>query len=362
MIRDHCFSGLINCGWVATGAIFIALLAGCAPTTEIAHPTATDVLKEQDWQRVEAEKIYLERQSHLQDMAWRLRTTGLKLCPEDQVRMFGWVWKDTSAMEEKDRALFSGVYGLKSGIVITHVIFGSPAALAGLREIDVIRSVNGVAIPETHSTEAFVRSLEALTLPTSNQTLALGVERGDEQLTLDIVPVKTCSFPVILVKDDSLNAAADGQSVYVTAGMYRFAESDEELMTVIAHEFAHNSEGHIEKRTGNYLLGSIFDIIAAGYGVNTQGTFGNVAASLYSKDFEREADYVGMYYLANAGVDTSVVNSFWRRMAIEHPDGIKEHYSSSHPSTAERWANLKATHEEIQRKLVSEAELMPERK
>ncbi|WP_461517703.1 M48 family metallopeptidase [Porticoccus sp.] len=356
---------MLRCGRLcfSTALVYLAMvLAACAPTTEIAQPSATEVLQEQGWQRIEAEKVYLERQSHLQDLAWRLRISGLKLCPEHQIRSFGWVWKDTSALAEKDRALFSGVYGVGEGIVITHVIFGSPAAYAGLRELDVVRSVNGIEIPKTHSTEAFARALEKLSMPSSDLPLVLGIERGGELLTLEIVPVKACSFPVMLVKDDSLNAAADGRSVYVTAGMYRFAESDDELMTVIAHEFAHNSEGHMEKLTGNYLLGSIFDIIAAGYGVNTRGTFGNVAASLYSKDFEREADYVGMYYLASAGVDTAVVNEFWRRMAIEHPDGIKEHYSSSHPSTAERWANLKAAHEEIQRKLVGEMELLPERK
>ncbi len=335
---------------------------GCAPTTEIARPAGSDVLEEQQWQRIEAEKVYLERNAYLQDLAWQLRTTGLKLCPDDHIRSVGWVWKDTATLDKKDRTLLTGVYGLKDGIVISHVIFGSPAAYAGLREMDVVRSVNGVAIPAANASEVFVKSLETVSMPMSQQHLVLEVERDDQLVSLDIVPVITCSFPVVLVKDDDLNAAADGKAVYITAGMYRFAESDEELMTVIAHEFAHNSEGHIEKRTGNYLLGSIFDIIAAGYGVNTQGTFGNLGGSLYSQDFEREADYVGMYYLANAGVDTSVVNTFWRRMAIEHPDGIREHYNSSHPSTAERWANLKATHEEIEQKLVGEAVLLPERK
>jgi len=335
---------------------------GCAPTTKIARPAGSDVLEEQQWQRIEAEKVYLERNAHLQDLAWRIRTAGVPLCPDDHIRSVGWVWKDTATLDKKDRTLFSGVYGLKDGIVISHVIFGSPAAYAGLRELDVIRSVNGVTIPAANASEVFVSSLEAMSMPMSQQHLVLEVERDDQQVTLDIVPVTTCSFPVVLIKDDDLNAAADGRATYITAGMYRFAESDEELMTVIAHEFAHNSEGHIEKRTGNYLLGSIFDIIAAGYGVNTQGTFGNVGGSLYSQDFEREADYVGMYYLANAGVDTEVVNAFWRRMAIEHPEGIREHYNSSHPSTAERWANLKATHEEIEQKLVSEGALLPERK
>jgi len=340
----------------------LALLVGCAPTTEVARPSGTAVLEERHWQRVEAEKVYLQRQSHLQDLAWRLRVHGLKLCPEHRVRSLGWTWKDTSVMDKEDRELFAGIYGTAPGVVVTHVIPEGPAALAGLQRGDIIRSVNGRTIPKSGGGEVLVAVLAELLNPQATASLRLGVWRSEREKALEITPHLTCSYPVILVREDELNAAADGHAVYLTAGMYRFAESDAELMTVIAHEFAHNSEGHIEKRTGNYLLGSLFDIIAAGYGVNTQGTFGNLGASLYSKDFEREADYVGMYYLANAGVDTSVANAFWRRMAIEHPDGIREHYSSSHPSTAERWANLKATHEEIQQKLVSEAALLPERK
>ncbi|TNE75314.1 MAG: PDZ domain-containing protein [Gammaproteobacteria bacterium] len=350
-------------GWTfATLAYLAIVLAGCAPTTEVARPSGSDVLEEQHWQRIEAEKVYLQREAHLQDLAWRVRSHGLRLCPENQARLFGWGWKDTSALEKEDHKLFAEVYGDHLGIVVTHVIPGGPADRADLRKGDIVLSVNGREIPQRGAGAVLVEALAELSPPQARANLRLGIQRGDSPMTLDIEPVKTCAFPVILVKDDSLNAAADGRAIYITAGMYRFAESDEELMTVIAHEFAHNSEGHIEKQTGNYLLGSIFDIIAAGYGVNTRGTFGNIATSLYSKDFEREADYVGMYYLASAGVDTSVVNSFWRRMAIEHPDGIKEHYSSSHPSTAERWANLKAAHEEIERKLVGEMELLPERK
>ena len=42
-------------------------------------------------------------------------------------------------------------------------------------------------------------------------------------------------------------AFADGTKVFLTRGMMRFAQSDEELALVVAHETAHNIMGHIDK-------------------------------------------------------------------------------------------------------------------
>lgn len=345
-----------------TLTLLLVSLAACAPTSQVARSTSIEVLEEQNWQLIEAEKVYQKRQAHLQELAWKLRTQSLKLCPDHQSRSIGIDFKDTTTIKPADKEVYSRVYGSHLGIVVTHVVPGSPAHISGLQKGDIILSVNGKDIPEKKAAKVFVETYADVAKFDSSMDVQLRIQRSNEQLGLEIEPVTTCMFPAILLKDDRLNAFADGAAVYITTGMYRFAETDEELLTVLAHEFAHNSEGHIQKKTGNFLLGSVLDIIAAGYGVNTQGTFGKMTASLYSQDFEREADYVGMYYLANSGVDTSIVKNFWRRMAIEHPDGIQEHYDRSHPSTAERWVNLSAAHEEIQRKLLNESELLPERK
>ena len=38
--------------------------------------------------------------------------------------------------------------------------------------------------------------------------------------------------------------------------MLRFIEDDRELQMIIAHELAHNIEGHIEKKSNNFILGT----------------------------------------------------------------------------------------------------------
>lgn len=162
---------------------------------------------------------------------------------------------------------------------------------------------------------------------------------------------------------DQLNAFADGKNVFIARGMMRFAQDDTELALVVSHEMAHNSMLHMKAKTTNYVLGTVLDIlITATTGVNTQGGFGNMAASRYSQEFEAEADYVGLYMMAAAGKNIDSAPKFWRRMAAAHPTGIEADYSSSHPSTAYRLLALEETVKEIKLKKETGASLTPEMK
>ncbi len=184
-------------------------------------------------------------------------------------------------------------------------------------------------------------------------------ERNNQELSIDVVPVAACRYNVGLAASDAINAYADGNNVIITSGMLRFTETDTEVSTVLGHELAHNAMGHIKKQNTNYWLGSIFDILLAVYGVNTQGAFGNAATLVYSQDFEAEADYVGLYIMALAGSDPSEAPDFWRRMGAEHPGSIKTAYGSSHPGTAERYLMLDKTIDEIRQKREAGEELRP---
>ena len=132
-----------------------------------------------------------------------------------------------------------------------------------------------------------------LTEGTDNITVDIAIQRANqtENLVLNTEPV--CSYLALLVHGDDVNAFADGNNVFFNTGMMRFASTDFELSVVEGHEIAHNVMGHSDKKMTNYALGSVVDIFAAVYGVNTQGLFGNAAAGAYSKGFESEADYVG---------------------------------------------------------------------
>jgi predicted Zn-dependent protease len=113
---------------------------------------------------------------------------------------------------------------------------------------------------------------------------------------------------------------------------------------------------------GNSILGTIADLaIAITLGVNTQGLMGALAGRAFSKEFETEADYVGLYLVARAGKDYRQAAPFWRRMAAEHPDSIQDSFLATHPSAPERFISLEHTAKEIVAKASSGKKLLPEK-
>lgn len=80
---------------------------------------------------------------------------------------------------------------------------------------------------------------------------------------------------------------------------------------------------------------------------------------MFSQGYEREADYLGLYFMARAGFDPTKAPEVWRRMAAEYPAAIKETFLSTHPSTPERAATLEATIREINAKIRDHQSLKP---
>jgi hypothetical protein len=89
---------------------------------------------------------------------------------------------------------------------------------------------------------------------------------------------------------------------------------------------------------------------------------GKVAAQAYSKEFEAEADYVGLYIMARGGLNIDKVPQLGRRMAAANPRGIRRSYAASHPASAERFLALQKTAAEIHKKQAVGLPLMPEYK
>ena len=185
----------------------------------------------------------------------------------------------------------------------------------------------------------------------------------------EVDAVQVCDMPIIIKEDSIINAFADGSQIIVTKGMMRFIE-DDELALVIGHEMAHNTLGHVTRSMTNQVIGGLagllLDVAAASAGINTQGA--GVQAGMqagqtvYSKDFELEADYLGVYYAARAGYDVTNAANMWRKMAQESQGQTNEAaiYSSTHPGSAERFVKIEAAIQEVQDKLDRKESLMPE--
>ena len=155
-------------------------------------------------------------------------------------------------------------------------------------------------------------------------------------------------FTIKVIDSDEINAfALPGGFFYVNSGLILRADEEAELAGVMAHEIAHVAARHGTKNAtkGEIMQWASIPLILlgpggwAGYGLY-QGL--NLAIPIgflkFSRDAEREADYLGLQYMYKAGYDPNAFVSFFEKIEGEerrHPGSIPKVFST-HPPTPER--------------------------
>ena len=341
--------------------ILITLSGGCGTTTKSVAVDPAAAAREEAKQKALYVQTQSEGQERVQRLAYPMLRNAAPICDEEIRPSLGFIPANKYAWPKDYRQAAAQTLGVSDPVTVGLIIDGSPAQFSGLQQDDILLTIAGKKVPTGNkATEKTWKLIENKT--TVGVPIDIAVTRGSQTLTFEITPIAVCDTYAFLIGGGEVNAYADGHGIYVTTGMLRFVQEDIELATVIGHELAHNAMEHTNKKTANYLLGSILDIAAAAYGVNTGGAFGNAAAQTYSKEFEAEADYVGMYILAIAGYPIDGVANFWRRMGMEQPGSIATKWTSTHPGTAERYLALEATEQEIKLKIEADLPLRPDLK
>jgi hypothetical protein len=352
--------------WRVRAPFFAALLvavlaAACAPTSNLPTISKEAAEAEAEKQRQLVLDDYSKDAARLGDIAFRLFTANADLCKNRTRPSTGVLLIDKDMLGKDFSRTVSDRFALEDGVAILAVAAGSPADKAGLKVGDRLMRVGDWAVPAGRAGAEQVGA-KFQELAKDGQALSVTVRPADGggERTVTLTPAVACAFDVGLVFADDVNAFADGTHVVLFTGMMRFTGTDEELATVVGHEMAHNLMDHVSKQQGNALLGTLLDILVAGVGVNTQGAFSRMATLAYSKEFEAEADYVGLYLMARAGYKIEETPNFWRRMAIAHPGSVKGGFFATHPGTPERFLALEKTVAEIDGKERSSQALLPE--
>lgn len=172
-------------------------------------------------------------------------------------------------------------------------------------------------------------------------------------------------FTIKVIDSDDINAfALPGGFFYVNSGLILHATEESELAGVMAHEISHVTARHGTKNATKGELMQLASIPAmifipysmAGYAMY-QGL--NLAIPLtflkFSRDAEREADFLGLQYMYKAGYDPNSYVTFFERIQAEEkrrPGTIPKVFST-HPPTPERIEN---TQKEIARILPARQE------
>lgn len=339
--------------WSWSSLALIVLLFGCAaPTTQRVTITDQAAKDEAEKQRDIAVKELVEEQRRLSRIYSVLAVKAVSLCPA--VGPYMGFFSMTKPATEFGAA-YERVFGIQNRLTTLLVVENSPAAIAGLRQRDVILKLNGVP---TTNVKSVSEIMEKIPLETD---VPMEIERGGAKLGLVVRPVKACKYPASVNQEQVINAFADGKEIYIARGMMSFAKDDVELATVLGHEMAHNTMAHIDAKKQNMGVGFLADLAATilSRGKVSNTNFMQLGAQAYSQEFESEADYVGLYILAAAGFPIENAPAFWRRMAAAHPAGIRTNHSASHPSTPYRMLALEETVNEIKEKIAKGLPLTP---
>jgi len=136
--------------------------------------------------------------------------------------------------------------------------------------------------------------------------------------TLDSQPFK---FEFFVVSDDTMNAfAVPGGKVFIHAGLIARASNADEIAGVMAHEIAHAHAHHQVRQQqkgqlANYatLLGILLSAINPVVG-QAAVSAGMSQQLKYQRDFEREADFLGIDYAKRAGYEPGAMLGMLRKI------------------------------------------------
>jgi len=164
-------------------------------------------------------------------------------------------------------------------------------------------------------------------------------------------------FTIRVIDSDDVNAfALPGGFFYINSGLILGADDEAELAGVMAHEIGHVAACHAARENSRANLMQVMSIPVAvavrgwpGFGVYEGAELAVPVAFLYfSREFESEADYLGVQYMYKAGYDPLEFISFFEKVqALEKkkPGTISKAFAT-HPQTAD---SIERSQEEIAR-------------
>jgi predicted Zn-dependent protease len=149
-----------------------------------------------------------------------------------------------------------------------------------------------------------------------------------------------------VIDNKEVNAfALPGGFVFVHTGLLEKARTEAEVAGVLAHELAHVAARHGTRQASRGQIAnwaSIPLIFMGGWGGYAAQQAAGLAVPLtflkYSRDFEKEADMLGLQYMYAAGYDPTAFIDFFERLQAEEKKkpGTLSKVFRSHPPTEDR--------------------------
>jgi len=170
-------------------------------------------------------------------------------------------------------------------------------------------------------------------------------------------------FTIKVIDSDEINAfALPGGFFYVNSGLILAADEEAELAGVMAHEIAHVCARHAMRQMTRYNMAQIATIPlifvggGIGYAVYEGAGLGLPLTFMkFQRNFEAEADFLGLQYMYKTGYDPQAFISFFEKIQAKEkkkPGAVAKAFAS-HPQTPDR---IEASQKEIETILPAKAQ------
>ena len=175
---------------------------------------------------------------------------------------------------------------------------------------------------------------------------------------------RNCWYTMEFSPKGEMNAYVLKNQIVLYNGLAQYLETDDEFAAVLGHEIGHHMASHYEKAKANRAIGAIIGgIIFAGVAA-ASGAYDNnpylartgtatamsIGAQMggisFSKEHEREADYMAAYLMTRAGYNPDAGGALWIKLA-KTSGKTKTGLFDTHPAGPDRLAAWKLAVEEV---------------
>lgn len=185
-------------------------------------------------------------------------------------------------------------------------------------------------------------------------------------------PDQRQKFNFFVVQDNSINAfAMPGGVIGVHTGLILAANSESELASVLGHEIGHVTQRHLARMLASQKYDTFKNIagiavallmaranpqLASG-AMTTASAIGVQNQLDYTRDYEREADRVGLQILESGGFDVRAMPVFFTTLqrGTRFVEGSAPSFLRTHPLTTERIADVANRVDQMPYKQVSDS-------
>ncbi len=153
-------------------------------------------------------------------------------------------------------------------------------------------------------------------------------------------------FTIKVIDDEQVNAfALPGGFFYVNSGLILAADNEAELAGVMAHEIAHVAARHATRNATKQEIWNLASLPLIFVGGPVTAAIRQIASFAvpmsflkFSRDAEREADFLGLEYQYSAGYDPTAFVDFFEKLEAQNKikGGVMGRAFSTHPMNDDR--------------------------